>query len=594
MKTSVYVPKLLLALWFIALISLGCKKSNTEEFIPEAPVNNPTSSFMNVAISTDKAVYKPGEDVTFTMDISSLPSSAMVRYKFQNTVISESSVVASSWKWKTPADDYKGYVAEVYSKSNNIETIYAVTAVDASSDWKKFPRYGFLSKFDLMTDNDINSVIQNLNRFHINGLQFYDWQNKHHKPLPVIGTTPAANWQDIGGRTNHFSTIQKYITTAHSYNIKTMFYDLVYGAWDNADVDGVKNEWYIYKDVTHTNRDFFALNSPFLSNLYLLDPANTEWQSYMVNEVNTVYKNLQFDGFHMDQVGDRGPRYRYDGTNASLANAFKPFIEAIKTATPTKYNVLNAVAQFGQQGIASSSADFLYTEVWTPSDSYNDLVNIIKQNNTLSNNTKNTVLAAYMNYDIASSLGNFNTPSVLMTNAVIFSYGGSHIELGEHMLCREYFPNSALSMKDDLKKSLVNYYDFQVAYQNLLRDGGSFNSVSIASTDSKMALDTWPASQGKVAVFGKKIDNRQVIHFINFTNSTTQKWRDNTGIQVMPALIKDSKLVLTSDLVVKKIWVATPDFVGGASRSLNFTQAGNKVSFLLPELRYWDMVVVEY
>lgn len=578
---------------FISLCCFSCKGAEPE-VIPEAPANFTTPSFINVNISTDKSVYKPGDVVTFTMDFTSIPSTAKVRYKKANAVISESNVTGSTWTWTTPAIDYNGYIAEVYTTANNVETIYATIGIDVSSSWKKFPRYGFISKFNLLQDNEISAVTQNLNRFHINGLQFYDWQNKHHKPLPVTGTTPAASWSDIGGRTNYFSTIQKYIASAHSYNMKAMFYDLVYGAWENAETEGVSKEWYIFNDNTHTNRDFFALSSPFLSNLYLLDPANSGWQNYMANEANNVYKYLDFDGYHMDQVGDRGTRYRYDGTNASLANAFKPYIEAIKTAAPTKYNVLNAVAQFGQQGIATSSVDFLYTEVWSPSDSYGDLVNIIKQNNTLSSNTKNTVLAAYMNYDMASSPGYFNTPSVLMTNAVIFAFGGSHLELGEHMLCREYFPNSSLSMKDDLKKTLVNYYDFLVAYQNLLRDGGTFNTVTVASIDTKMAISAWPASQGKVAVFGKKFDNRQLIHFINFTNATTLKWRDNTGVQVMPALIKDAKLVLTSDETVKRIWVATPDFVGGASRNLNFAQVGNKVSFILPELRYWDMVVVEY
>jgi len=307
-----------------------------------------------------------------------------------------------------------------------------------------------------------------------------------------------------------------------------------------------------------------------------------------------VYKYLAFDGYHMDQVGDRGTRYKYDGSLENLATAFKPYIDAIKTVAPEKYNVMNAVAQYGQQGIATSTSDFLYSEVWSPSDSYNDLVNIIKQNNTLSNNTKNTVLAAYMNYDKANSVGYFNTASILMTNAVIFAFGGDHLELGEHMLCKEYFPNNNLTMKDDLKQALVNYYDFLVAYQNLLRDGGSFNTVTVASTDSKISISAWPAAQGKVAVFGKKFDTAQVIHFINFTNSSTQQWRDKDGIQVMPALIKDAKLLLTTDKTVKKMWIATPDIAGGASRTINFAQSGDKVSFILPELRYWDMVVVEY
>jgi len=594
MKTFKLNQKYISFLFLISSISIGCKSGSVEDIIPEAPANTVTSSFSNLKISTDKSTYKPGDDVTFTMDISTLPTSAKVRYKYQNTALFESSITASTWKWKTPTDDYKGYIAEVYANVNNIETVYAVIAVDVSSEWNKFPRYGFISKFDQLTDSQIDSVTSNLNRLHINGLQFYDWHNKHHKLLPLIGSTPATSWQDIGGRTIYFSTIQKYITSAHSYNMKSMFYDLVYGAWEYADADGVNKEWYLYKDNTHTNRDFFALNSPFLSNLYLLDPSNTGWQNYMINEVKNVYQNLNFDGYHMDQVGNWGARYNYAGQTINFSTAFQSFIDAFKAAIPTKYNVMNAVAQNGQQGIGKSTSDFMYSEVWSPSDSYNDLANIIKQNNSLSNNTKNTVLAAYMNYDMGGTAGFFNTSSVLMTDAVIFAFGGSHIEMGEHMLCKEYFPNYNLVMKDDLKKSLVNYYDFQVAYQNLLRDGGTFNTVTVASTDAKMAIDVWPASNGKVAVFGKKMDSRQVIHFINYSNSTTQKWRDNTGIQVMPALIKDAKMVLTSEETVKKMWIATPDFVGGASRSLNFAQIGNKVSFILPELRYWDMVVVEY
>lgn len=562
--------------------------------IPVAPTNATTPTYSNVSITTDKAIYTPGTVVTFTIDNSLLPATAKVRYKNLNTIISEANVTGPTWTWTTPTTDFTGYIAEVYASNNGTETIYATIGIDVSSDWSKFPRYGFLSKYDQLTDDAINGVISNLNRYHINGLQFYDWQNKHHEPLPVIGSIPAAIWKDIANRDTYFSTLQKYIASAHARNMKAMFYDLVYGAWENAEADGINKEWYLYTDNTHTNLDVFSLSSPFLSNLYLLDPSNTGWQQFFINQINTVYQYLAFDGFHMDQLGDRGSRYTYNGTFLNLSQTFQPFINAVHTVKPSKYNVMNAVEQYGQQGIASASTNFLYTEVWSPSDTYGDLASLIKQNNTLSNNTKNTVLAAYMNYDLANNKGYFNTASVLMTNAVIFAFGGDHLELGEHMLGKEYFPNDNLTMKDDLKSSLVNYYDFLVAYQNLLRDGGTFNGVDVSSTDKKMSLALWPAAAGNVAVFGKKFNSAQVIHFINFSNSTTQQWRDKTGIQVMPALIKDATLTLTTDKTVKSIWVATPDFVGGASRKLNFAQVGTKVSFILPELRYWDMVVLEY
>ena len=81
-----------------------------------------------------------------------------------------------------------------------------------------------------------------------------------------------------------------------------------------------------------------------------------------------------------------------------------------------------------------------------------------------------TVFAAYMNYDKAgSSTGEFNTPGVLLTDAVIFALGGSHLELGDHMLCREYFPSTALQMNDVLKTAMIRYYDFMPAASGVRR-----------------------------------------------------------------------------------------------------------------------------
>ena len=591
------IRTLILGFALVTLFS-ACKKSNDpapEPETPTAPENPETPAFNHVSIETDKAFYQPGGEVTFTLDQSALPASAKVRYKHLDSVVAEANVTSSSWTWQTPSADYQGYIAEVYSINNGTETIYATIGIDVSSDWTKFPRYGFLSKFPQLGDDDINSVISNLNRYHINGLQFYDWQNKHHQPLPVSDGAPASSWKDIINRDVYFSTVEKYIASAHDHNMKAMFYNLIYGAWKNAEADGVKKEWYVYTDNTHANRDFHPLSSPpFLSNIYLLDPSNTEWQQYIENENKKVYQYLDFDGYHMDQLGGRGTRYTYDGSPLNLDQTYKPFIEAIKGDEPEKDIVMNAVNQYGQQGIAQSSSDFLYTEVWSPNDSYSDLANIIQVNNAFSNDTKNTVLAAYMNYDLANNQGYFNTPSVLMTDAVIFAFGGDHLELGEHMLGKEYFPNDNLKMKADLKSALVNYYDFLVAYQNLLRDGGTLNVVDISSLDGKMSVSSWPANQGSVAAVCKKVGSSQVIHMINFTDSKTSNWRDNEGTQAVPATIEDAQLTFTSDAAVKKIWMASPDVIGSASRSLNFDQVGNKVAFTLPELKYWSMVVVEY
>jgi dextranase len=267
----------------------------------------------------------------------------------------------------------------------------------------------------------------------------------------------------------------------------------------------------------------------------------------------------------------------------------------MKTAAPAKKLVMNAVNQYGQQGnIAASPVDFLYTEVWPQNENYNDLFTIIQNNNTWSGNTKKTVLAAYMNYNAANNPGYFNTPGVLLADAVIFALGGAHIELGEHMLGKEYFPNSNLQMKPDLQKALVRYYDFLTAYQNLLRDGGSLNDPFIRSSDTKFTVRNWPVQSGTITLKGRDLGTKQVINFINFINSDDY-WRDTDGTKGIPGTCLNVPLTWTLlSKTVKKMWYASPDINNGLPQQLAFTQNGTTVKFTLPVLLYWDMVVAEF
>jgi len=199
-----------------------------------------------------------------------------------------------------------------------------------------------------------------------------------------------------------------------------------------------------------------------------------------------------------------------------------------------------------------------------------------------------------MDYNLAENPGYFNTPGVLLTDAVIFSFGGAHLELGEHMLGKEYFPNKNLQMRDDLKTAMVHYYDFLTGYQNLLRDGGTFNTPSVTSADQKIKFNNWPPALGEVSVVGKEMANKQIIHFINFANASSLLWRDADGKQPLPATFSDFQVNFQATKKIKNIWFASPDSNGSASQNISFTQSGNSATFTLPSLQYWDMVVIEY
>jgi dextranase len=543
------------------------------------------------SLSTDKARYAPNEAVTFTLERAA-PTGSIARYRHLNTVVAEEPVSGKSWTWTPPATDFKGYLVEVYNAANGQEKIIATTAVDVSGDWTRFPRYGFLSGYNAKTPAEINAVIDNLNRHHINGIQYYDWLHDHHRPLAGTPAAPADTWLDLIGRTNTRATTEGYLAAAKSRNIAAMWYDLCFGALDNAADDGVQEEWYLFKNSNHTTKDNHALSAPFRSSIYLTNPANAGWLDYFSARVKEVYDVYDFDGFHIDQLGSRGTLYAYNGVAVNLPEGFKTFIQKMAADFPTKKHAFNAVSEYGQEKIAQGGVNFFYNEIWGEKANYADL-KTIRDNNYSFNPDLNCVYAAYMNYDLGKQKGTFNTPGVLMTDAVIFAVGAAHIELGEHILDNEYFPNDNLQPDNTLKAALIRYYDFMVAYQNILRDGGDFNTVAVNSAYATTPVAAWAPQTGKIISLPKKVNNRQVIHLFNFMNATHLQWRDLKGTQAEPRLLQNVQLEIAVSQPVQKVWAATPDREGKMYEDLTFETTGSTLTVMLPALKYWTMVVVE-
>lgn len=539
----------------------------------------------NVAVTTDKAVYAPGSTVVFTGDRSQ--SGLGVRYWHLGQVIREDLLEDSaSWTWTPPSDDCQGYFVELIGKNAEgvVRTVGSV-AVDVSSDWTRFPRYGFLSKFGGVVPSKRASVIANLNRYHINGIQYYDWMYDHHHPLAGTVENPDTEWPSIIGDLCEKEVVQGYIEEAHKYNIASMFYDLCYGVLEWAEDDGVSPSWYIYKDASRRNRDYHPLSAPFRSNIYLVDPGNDGWLNYFAKQVDDVYAVYDFDGFHIDQLGNRGNRYNADGSSVNMAEGYGKFLQKMKSSRSDKKLAFNAVSRYGQSRIAAAPSDFLYNEVWTVG--FDEIDKIMKENQSFAPG-KNTVLAAYMNY---KQSGTFNTPAVLLADAVMFALGGSHLELGEHMLCNEYFPNDAMKMSSELSEALVHYYDFLVGYENLLRDGGERYTPNLSS--DKIKLADWGPVKGSVNYVAFRVGEKIVIHLLNFAGATHLDWRDDSHNQAVPPLYEDFDISVRSSREPAKVWIASPDVDGGVPKIANWKSSGMKIDVTVPSLKYWTMIVIE-
>ncbi|AST93427.1 hypothetical protein BC6307_20240 [Sutcliffiella cohnii] len=587
---------LFIATLLIISVMTGCTKTTSAPFQSDSVKKGDYLIY----VTTDKAAYEPGDKVTFTLTLNEQieEGTLLVRYVHLNEVVEEEEITltgedAVTWDWIAKEDDFKGYMVEVYMKDKKTIVDHYNIAVDVSSDWTKFPRYGYLADFYELAKEEQQGVIDKLNRFHINGLQFYDWQYKHERPLKLENGKVADTWLDIANREVSRETVENYIAMALEKNMKAMNYNLLFGAYENYEEEGVKKEWGIYRDPLLENQDKHPLPESWASDIFLMNPANEEWQDFIINAEKEVFQHLAFDGWHVDQLGDRGALWDGEGNRLDLSTTYVPFLQKAKEELQVDL-VMNAVSQYAVGYIASQApVSFLYSELWDSHQTFSSLKDVIDQNYRYSNNELNTVLAAYMNYDLSDSMGEFNTPGVLLTNAVIFAAGGAHLELGENMLSKEYFPHKKLSISDELNNQLIHYYDFSVAYQNLLRDGAIELSKEITISNEDIDASE-RAERGKVWSYAKEKDNKEIIQFINMTDATSLDWRDNDGSQVEPAVKENLNVTAETNGKVEKVWIASPDFFAGSAVELEFKQKGDEIQFTIPHLKYWDMVVIEY
>lgn len=93
------------------------------------------SADLSSALQTDKALYKPGEPVLFSLRGSSIPS-MRVRYRHLDKIMDDQPVSDMKWTWNPPKQDFSGYLAELYQKKERmklyslpLESMYPATGV---------------------------------------------------------------------------------------------------------------------------------------------------------------------------------------------------------------------------------------------------------------------------------------------------------------------------------------------------------------------------------------------------------------------------------------------------------------------------------
>lgn len=459
--------------------------------------------------------------------------------------------------------------------------------------------YGYLSKFPSQSSATSSNTIAWMAKYHINYVQFYDWQWKQHIPLAGTVQSPAASWLDIANRTIYRQTVLDMIDACHAKGMFAMNYNLLYGAYGNyqSDGSGVSSQWGLYNSPGGSQ---WTVSLPAgwaggSGSLAMFNPANTNWQNYIFSRENDAFSAYSgFDGWHVDQLGDWGLKYDANGNTVDVWTTFTGFLNNAKAATGKRI-VFNNVGAYGMFSTCSQvNADAVYVECWEGNGqtTYNDLKTTI-DNGIAWSGGKSVVLAAYMNRNKTS--GSFNIPGVLLTDATIFASGGTHLELGDDgkMLCNEYFPNVNVTMSSALADTLTNYYNFIITYQDYLYGGfaNSTNAISLSVPSANVATPQ------KVWAFAKVLNGTHMLNLINLVGESSINWRDENGTYPVPTPQANfTTKYYYGTGTPTSVQVASPDINGGAAQPLSFTTGsdagGNYVSFTVPSLAYWNMIII--
>jgi len=244
-----------------AAIVLGTAVVATALPLPSSTPATATGTAHVTRAYTDKSTHEPGTQATITAEAS---TGGTVHFSVSHLGIEVASGDATvtngkaTWAYTTPSENNQGYLVTATGGDGT----HVETAIDASTSWTRFPRMGFLFHFKPTAPEGTDGhttyesflfqkpqdYIDKLGRdYHINALQYYDWQYRHEQP---VATGDIKEQWPLWYRDTYASkkTITDYVTDAKNANIGSLAYSMAYSANDGYDSSRIPDEWILRND----------------------------------------------------------------------------------------------------------------------------------------------------------------------------------------------------------------------------------------------------------------------------------------------------------------------------------------------------------
>jgi dextranase len=328
----------------------------------------------------------------------------------------------------------------------------ATGALDVLADPLSRPRYGFVARYE--QGREVDGVVDNVRRLHLNAVQFYDWMYRHAHLVP-----PTDEFVDALDQVISLDTVRRLASALAGAGSLPLAYAAVYAVG--------RDEWPDWEDagLFHPDGSPWVLGEDFLWNV---DPMNDRWVSHFVDDLRAALTAGGFAGFHLDQYGAPKHALRRDGTRADLAELFPALLERLAGDVPEARMIFNNVNDFPTWATARATQSAVYIEVWAPHVRLGHLAELVTKARSYDPG-KAVILAAYL----SSYRGDERAASAAerLQHAVVFSHGGTVLLHGEEdaVLTEAYYVSNE-RLSTSAREAARRCYDFAVRYGDLFFD----------------------------------------------------------------------------------------------------------------------------
>ena len=407
-----------------AAIVLGTAVVATALPLPSSTPATATGTAHVTRAYTDKSTHEPGKQATITAEAS---TEGTVHFSVSHLGVEVASGDATvengkaTWAYTTPNENNQGYLVTATGGDGT----HAETAIDASTSWTRFPRMGYLSHFKPTAPEGTDGhttyeaflfqkpqdYIDKLSRdYHINALQYYDWQYRHEQP---VATGDLENEWPLWYRDNYASkkTITDYIKDAKNANMGSLAYSMAYAANDNYDTSAIKDEWRLREDngsywVRDLGEQWWVptpkgVDKP-KSHQFMMNVNNEDWRTYITGQYTKQKTAFAFDGTHIDTLGQTSKKDA-SGNPVDLTDGLAALVDDTHKNVGGEVGI-NLPDGAGSEKINKDSAAYMYTELWDHNETNAQVASYLQSARDKAGNKPQIVAAYANNYDPTTSV----------------------------------------------------------------------------------------------------------------------------------------------------------------------------------------------